>query len=320
MHPYGALGDAQQGGNLRTALGGRLAGGPQFELAVLVMRQAVGGLHLRMRKEREGIPALHHLGGGLHGFFGIAIAAQHQRGRLLEQLIGALLVPGARFFACLALIPGHFQLFPGRVGLPKAIGDHRDSAVQTPQNLGPFEDKSMPDARQCPDFVKIGVDGLAREHRTFLIHRPQHSRHGHVAAENRLAGDHVGNTHAAGRRADDGVILGVLESDLREVRRSQRRRFGRQRAVGRGAVGPLVDDLTRCGGKLRFGNVPGFGCGGDEHGAAGCTDSSQRNPIIGRRGASSGALLPVFRLVEIGLHHLHIFPIHVQLIGNEHGQ
>ena len=54
VHVDGAFGDVEQRGDFGASLAWRLAGCPEFKLAVLVVREAVGRLKLSVRDEREG--------------------------------------------------------------------------------------------------------------------------------------------------------------------------------------------------------------------------------------------------------------------------
>src|SRR5438552_3644283 len=71
---------------------------------------------------------------------------------------------------------------------------------------------------------------------------------------------------------------------------------------------------------LGLGDGPGLRSSGDKHLAAGGTDAAQWIPI-GRSGsAATGALRAVFSFVEIGLFDADVFPVHVEFIGNKHGE
>ena len=120
--------------------------------------------------------------------------------------------------------------------------------------------------------------------------------------------------------ADDLIVLGVLELDGLEIGRGQRGCFFGERAVRQRAFCRLMDDAA--GGRLAFGfaDGPGLRGGGDEHLAAGGADAAQRIPIGGGGSAATGALRAVFRFVEIGLLDADVFPIDVELIGDDHGE
>ena len=106
-----------------------------------------------------------------------------------RQLLGARGETGAALLRRRALVPGHLQLLPRRPRLPPGIGDDGDAAVEAGQFLRAFDDEGVPDAGHGLDLVEIRADGLAREHRALLVHRPQHVRHGEVDAVDRLARD-----------------------------------------------------------------------------------------------------------------------------------
>ena len=68
------------------------------------------------------------------------------------------------------------------------------------------------------------------------------------------------------------------------------------------------------------GHVP-LRCGGrHQHGARGGTDPALRQPVGGRRGAATGDLRLILGGVEVGLLHAHVRPVHVELLGDQHGQ
>src|SRR6266700_568939 len=62
---------------------GRLARGPEFELAVVKVGEAIFGLHGSMREERIRVGGFDNLGGGLQSFGGVAVAANGNGGWLL---------------------------------------------------------------------------------------------------------------------------------------------------------------------------------------------------------------------------------------------
>ena len=79
--------------------------------------------------------------------------------------------------------------------------------------------------------------------------------------------------------------------------------------------------VHRPGGRraLRLGHAPRLRRGGDHHRLARRPDTAQRFPVVRRRGAAAGRLPAVLR-VEIGLLDLHLLPLDVELLGDQHRQ
>jgi len=81
-----------------------------------------------------------------------------------------------------------------------------------------------------------------------------------------------------------------------------------------------VKYATRLRGAFICGHTPHLRGDSDEQLAAGCADATHRLPTLRRVGGSAGKLGTVYLLVQLGLLHADIFPIHVELFGDEHGQ
>ena len=72
--------------------------------------------------------------------------------------------------------------------------------------------------------------------------------------------------------------------------------------------------------QLRLRHVPGLRRSRDDHVAAGCADLAQRFPVGRRRVAAAGVLRAVLHLIEIRLLDADVFPVDVELFGDEHRQ
>src|SRR5258708_23895419 len=79
-----------------------------------------------------------------------------------------------------------------------------------------------------------------------------------------------------------------------------------------------MDDAAGRGLALRFGDGPGLRGGSDEHLAAGGANAAKRIPAGGSGSAATSALRAEFRFVEIGLLTADLFPIKLELLGDDH--
>src|SRR2546429_170390 len=148
------VGNIQNFGHEQAAIFRRLAGGPKFELAVVVMCKAVFRLHRSVREERIRISGLNGLCGGLKNFFGVSILAKSDGRRFLGKFLRAA---GETFTALLrscAFVPFCLQLFAGGVGLPPSVGDYGDAPMQAKQILRALHLKSMAHAWHGSDLVQ----------------------------------------------------------------------------------------------------------------------------------------------------------------------
>ena len=204
--------------------------------------------------------------------------------------------------------------------MPPSIGNDGDSPVQAEQILGALDLKDMAHTGQGLDLVEIGPHTPSRIHRTLVVNGIEHTGNFEVDAIERSAGDDTDVVDAGCGMADDFVVLGIFELDGFEVGSSQRRCFFGQLAVSERALCGLMDDAAGRSGTFGFRGRPGLRGGGDKHLAARGTYAAQRIPIDRRGRAATGALRTVLRFLKIGLFDAHIFPIDVQLFGDEHGQ
>ena len=315
-----ARGNVQELGDLLAAGFRSLAGRPEFEFAVVIVREAILGLHGGVGEEGVGVSGFDGFCGGLQGGVGVAVLSNGDRGSLFGELIGTI---GEAFAALLcggAFVPLGAQFFSGGVGLPPGVGDDGDSAVKAEQVGGTIHGEGMADAGLGFDFVKIGAEEFAGVDGALFVDGVQHSGNFEVDAVERFSGDDGGVVDAVSGLADDFVIFGILELDGFEIGRGQGGGFFGERAVSERAVCGLMNDAAGRGLALGFRNRPGLCGGGNEHLTASGADTAERVPVDRCGGAAAGALGAVFCFIEIGLLDANGFPIDVQFIGDDHGE
>ncbi len=315
-----ALRHFQQLRHLRASAGWRLAGRPEFQFAVPVMRQAVLRLQRRMRDERVGIRGFDDLGGGLQRFVSVAIGADRKTRRLLGKFIGFLCEAGAALFRCRTFVPGDAQFFARGIRLPPGIGHHRDATMQPQQLLRPVHHEAVAHAGHGLDFVHVGRGDLSSEHRTFIKHRVQHAGNFSINAVNLFAADDFGIVHAANRFADNFVVFRILGLHGLRIGRRHRGNFGRELAIASRTVRSTMKHAARCRRALAGRDRPVLRRRGDKHLAHRGAGFAQGIPIRGSRRAASGALRTKLRFIQIGLFDADIFPVHIQLVGKNHRQ
>ena len=253
---------------------------------------------------------------------GIRVAIPPQRALrcLLRERLGLT----GKAFAALrrggALVPLDAQLVAGRLRLPPRVGDDRDAGHQAGEVRRSLDDERVLHARHRLDLVEIGADDLPAEHRAFLEDRMQHPRHRHVDTEDRLAGDDGLGVDVPGRLTDDAEVLRVLELHRLERGWLQRRRLRQQVCVGHASPRALMVHRATARGQLVLGDPEGLRGGRDQHRAAGGADATHRQPVVRGGGAAARALGLVLRGIEVTLLDADLVPVHVQLLGDEHGQ
>ena len=299
---------------------GSLAGRPEFEFAVVVVGEAIFGLHGGMCEERIEVSGFDGPCGVVYGGIGVAVFADGDGGSLLGELIGAA---GEEFAALLggrAFIPGGAEFFARGVGLPPGVGDDGNAAMEAEEVGSAVNGEGVADAGLGFDFVEIGAEKFTCIDGAFFVDGIQHAGNFEVDAVERFSGDDGRVVDAVNRLADDFVIFGILELDGFEIRCGKCSGFFRERAVSEGAVREGMDDAA--GGSLAFGfrDGPGLRGGGDEHLAAGGANTAKRIPVDGSGGAASGALRAVNGFVEVGLLDADGLPIDVELVGDDHGE
>ncbi len=192
--------------------------------------------------------------------------------------------------------------------------------MQAQQVLCAFDFKDVADAGQGLNLVEIGADALPRVDGAFVVDGVKHAGNFEVDAVKRFAGHDADVVHSGCGASDDFVILGILELDGFEVGRRDSSRSFRERTISERALCGLMDDSAGPSGAFRFGDGPGLRGGSNKHLAAGSADATERVPVDGCGGAATGALRAILRFFEIGLLDANVFPIHIKLFGDEHGQ
>jgi len=312
--------NVQKLGDLLAAGFGSLAGRPEFEFAVVIMREAVFGLHRGVGEEGVGVSGFDGFCGGLQGGVSVAVLSDGDRGSLFGELIGTI---GEAFAALLrggAFVPLGAQFFSCGVGLPPGVGDDGDAAVEAEEVGSAIDGEGVANAGLGFDFVKIGAEEFAGVDGALFVDGVQHSGNFEVNAVERFSSDDGGVVDTVSRLADDFVIFGILELDGFEIGRGQGSGFFGERAVSERAVCGLMNDAAGRSLALGFGHGPGLRGGGDKHLTAGGADTTKRVPVDRRGGAAAGALRAVFCFIKISLLDTDGFPIDVQFIGDDHGE
>ncbi len=314
-----SLRHAQCGGHQVLSGSRVLRGRPDLEPAVAEPRRAVLGFDAGVRDERVAVSRLHGLRGAGKGRRGIAVLAQHVRARLLGHRgrLGDEALPALRIHH--PFVPVDLELPARAERHPGGFRDDGHTRHQAVEVAGALDDKRVAHARQGLDRFKVGADYLAAERRTLFEHRVEHARQLHVDAEERLAGDDGGVVHAAHPRAQQFVVLGILQDHAGGV--GNRQRAGRcyQRAIAEAALARAVQHGAGTGHAFVGRHVPGQGRRLNQQGACGGAQAMKVVVVVGRRSGAPRALAAVGR-VQIALDDAHVLPIDFQLFGDDHGQ
>src|SRR6267378_365845 len=142
-----------------------------------------------MREKGIGVSGLNCFRGGLERFFGVAVTAKRNGGRLLRKLLGPAREAFTALLCSWALLPLGAQFLPGAVGLPPSVGDDGNTAMQTEEVGASIHGKSMAYTGQRFDFVKIGAEELTGVDRALFVHGVQHPWNFEVDAVKVFSGD-----------------------------------------------------------------------------------------------------------------------------------
>jgi len=299
---------------------GSLAGGPEFKFAVVIVGEAIFGLHGGMSEERIEVSGFNGFRGGVDGSVGVAVFSDGDCGSLLGEFIGATSEELAALLRGGAFVPGGAEFFARGVGLPPRVGDDGDAAVKTKEVGGAIDGEGVADAGLGFDFVEIGAEEFSCVDGAFFVDGVEHARNFEVDAVERFSGDDGRVVDAMDGLTDDFVVFGILEFDGFEIGGGKCGGFFSESAVGESAFrGPMNN---AAGGSLTFGfgDGPGLRGGGNEHLTASGADAAERIPVDGSGGAASGALRTVNSFVEVSLFDADGFPIHVELVSDDHGE
>ncbi len=326
MNGDSVFGNVELFGDERAATRGQLRGAPDFEFAVLILGAAVARFERGVGNERILVGRFQHFRGTLQTVIDVAIVLQRSTWLLLRELLRAFGESDAALVGGGTFVPLHDQLLTRGVCLPPGIGHNGNAGFKTRIAFddraclhGGIDHERMLHTRQFADLVNVRAGHFAAKDWAFVIDRVEHARHGEIDTEDGLAGDDIGHVDGMCGLADDFEIALIFELERFQIGHGHARGSGSEFAVTFGTIGAFVINAAVGGETFGFGDTPGFGSGRDQHLTRGCAHLAHRYPII-RSGAAAARCLHAVLGVEIGLFHLHRFPIDFQLFGNQHGQ
>ena len=170
------------------------------------------------------------------------------------------------------------------------------------------------------DLVQVRADHLPAKDWAFLEHGVQHARHGDVDAVHGLAGDDrviVDTWHA---RSNDAELARILERNCCEIWCLDSCCFLSQLGVLEAAAARAVMHRTGMRLTLALRNAPRLRGRRDEHRPRRRADAPHRQPVCRRRCTPAGPLVLELLRVERRLFDAPVFPVDVQLLGDEHWQ
>jgi len=225
-------------------------------------------------------------------------------------------------------IPRHFQLPQCLVGLPPAAGHDGDTVDETGiigmvgrlAGIRGADDKGIEHPRQQLDLGHIGIDELARMDGAALDDCVAHAGHRCVDAKNRFACHDQRAVDAAHRGADDLEVLRILEPDLLQIGWRHLARLRRQSAVAQLAARRRVGHDARRRRALGRIHIPGLGGGGDEHLPSRSAHAAHDIVVPADGPAATGGAEAGMELIDDCRFDPDIFPVDVELFGNDHGQ
>src|SRR5260370_6824869 len=230
------VGNIQHFGDKEAAVLRSLAGRPKFELAVVIVRETIFGIHGSVREEGIEVRGFDGFCGGLKDFGSVSVVAESDGGRLLGEFLGAAGKAFAALLRSCAFVPFGLQLFAGGVGLPPSVGDYGDAPMQAKQILRALSLKGMTHAWHGPDLVEVGPNALPPIYAALVIDGVQHSRYLEVDTVEIFPGDDLGVVDTVNGMADDFVVFGILELDGLEIGRGEHGGFFGERAIRESAL------------------------------------------------------------------------------------
>src|SRR5438445_11675521 len=89
VHDNVVVGNIENFGDEQTAIFRRLAGRPELQLTIVVVRETVFGFHGGVRQKGLGVSGFSGFRGGLEGFGSVADTAERAGGCVLREVLGA---------------------------------------------------------------------------------------------------------------------------------------------------------------------------------------------------------------------------------------
>ena len=301
-----------------------LARYPEFEFSVVKESSAVLRFQWGMRQERIRVARFEGALGALQRYVCVAIASQFRARPAFEQIRGCCCVVWVAVAFRRRQVPFHLQQATRFFGLPVRSGHHGHAIHQRIGAAHPLERQHGNDAGRRLGGGKARRKARLLEASTMggsaLEHGVQHAWQANVDTEQWRTRHHLRCVHAALRLADDAELGSALQWNGSEVWCGQCRSRGCQLAVGPLALCGCMVDLPVAGGEFSHRHAGVCRRGLQQHLACGGTGLAQWQPIGGGRHAATGALRPKARGVEGSVYHLHLRPVAVQFLGDEHGQ
>src|SRR5690606_33822492 len=147
-------------------------------------------------------------------------------------------------------------------------------------------------------------------------HGDQHAVRLIIQSKQRLSRYNLLTIYILSRRADDLEIAHLFHGDFfRNWKLGSKRRH---LSVSSALAAGLVVEYARFGRYFVCRNVPLLCCGVDKHLTCRCACGAERFPTQEYTHASASELTVEALRVEVGLLNKNIFPVHIQLIGEDH--
>ena len=327
VHGDGLQRQAERLGHRLSPVIGELGGGPDLETGGGRADGAVLRLQRQVRQERRLIDRLQSaLGAGQRRLHVPLGALDLARG--LQQLGGAAVIDLAVVGRAEAVVPDRVQGLARRVRLPPVAGDdgdpRRDPGGETDLGAGGGRDtlhgEHLLHPRHGPGGGEIGGGQLRPIDRRLHIDGVLHPRQDHVDAEDRLSRQDRRRVHADVGAAQDRIVLRVLQLQRLGVGQGLPGGVGGQLAIGQAAAGRGVRHPPVGGGEAGRVDLQPLRRRRHQHGPGGRAHPAHGLPVVGNRQAAAGVLRDEPLGVRRGEFHADVVPVHVQLLGDQHGQ
>ena len=297
---------------------GALAGQPRLDGVGLHVDGGVHGLHGGVAHEGQLVDGLHLAGGAAERGLGVAVAAAHLA-RLGDELLHLLAEGGTALGHVQPGVPLDAQGQPPLDRGPGALGhDRHSSGSERAVGTRGGDLDHVLHARHRFRLRGVEADRLAADGWAAGDDRVEHPGDAHVDAEARAAVDLGGDVDALDVGADDGQVRVLLEGQGLEVGQGPPGRVLHEVAVGEAPPPGAGDHALRglAGGRV---HLPLLGRSGHEHGAGGGARLAQGQPGVLDASTASHPVV-VDRGIGGGLLDPDLRPVHVQLVGQDHGQ